>query len=134
MSTLNITQLDFSDSGFSSSLDKLLAWEDSVSQEIESQVAAIVRDVRERGDAAVLEYTKRFDAFEAESVAALELSQQRLEEALSAISDSQRAALETAAERIRNYHLSDTTGSMVPSNSSTKWVRSGSVSGYAQIG
>jgi histidinol dehydrogenase len=60
--------------------------------------------VQQRGDAAVLEYTARFDALPAESVAALKLSRESLQEAFEAITPAQRSALRAAAERVRRYH------------------------------
>ena len=105
MNTLDITQLDYSAPGFIASLDAMLAWEDNLNRQVETRVADIVRDVRERGDAAVLDYTRQFDAFSADDFGALELSQQRLQQALESVPAPQLAALETAAGRIRNYHL-----------------------------
>ena len=69
------------------------------------QVAAdILADVKLRGDAAVLEYTRRFDRLDAASVSALELKQAELKTAFEAIPDAQRNALEAAAQRVRSYH------------------------------
>ena len=67
-------------------------------------MAAIIADVRQRGDAAVLEYSARFDGVNAASVAELELSRDQLAAALAAITPEQRRALEVAAERVRSYH------------------------------
>ena len=67
-------------------------------------MAAIIADVRKRGDAAVLEYTSRFDGVNAASVTALELSRDELAAAQGAITPDQRRALEAAAERVRSYH------------------------------
>jgi histidinol dehydrogenase len=67
-------------------------------------VAAILADVQARGDAAVLEYTQRFDGLQAETVAALELTRDELRAALDAITPAQRRALEAAAARVRSYH------------------------------
>ena len=69
------------------------------------QVAAdILADVKLRGDAAVLEYTRRFDRLDAASVSALELKQAELKTAFEAIPDAQRNALQAAAQRVRSYH------------------------------
>jgi histidinol dehydrogenase len=105
MKTLDITQLDYSDPGFIASLDSMLAWEDNLNQKVETRVADIVRGVRQHGDAALLDYTRQFDAFSVDNFAALELSQQRLQQALESVPAPQLAALEAAAGRIRNYHL-----------------------------
>jgi histidinol dehydrogenase len=89
---------------FSVQLQQVLHWSAQTDAAIESQVAAIVDDVRKRGDAAVLEYTQRFDALHATEVAALEITQQELQAALQAITPAQRHALEAAAQRVRDYH------------------------------
>ena len=67
-------------------------------------VAGILHDVKARGDAAVLEYTKRFDQLDAASATELELSQPRLKQALDNLPAAQREALQQAAERVRIYH------------------------------
>jgi histidinol dehydrogenase len=83
---------------------RALQWSAETDASIDATVAAIVADVRRRGDAAVLEYTARFDALSAPSVAALELPPRELAAALEAITPEQRHALEAAAERVRAYH------------------------------
>ena len=98
-----ITQLKTSDADFLSRLDRLLAWEQSTDSEVVTTVSAILEDVRQRGDAALLEYTARFDRVEAASAAELELTPDELEAALGAIDDSHRRALEAAADRVRAY-------------------------------
>ena len=98
-----ITQLKTSDADFQSRLDRLLAWEQSTDSEVVTTVSAILEDVRQRGDAALLEYTAKFDRVEAASVAELELTADELETALDAIDDGHRQALEAAAARIRAY-------------------------------
>jgi histidinol dehydrogenase len=81
-----------------------LQWSAENDASVDATVASIVADVRARGDAAVLEYTARFDGLQAPSVAALEVPAAELASALQAITPEQRAALETAAERVRAYH------------------------------
>ena len=81
-----------------------LRWSAETDAAIDSTVANILADVRQRGDAAVLEYTQRFDGVNAASVSALELSRDELAAALEAITADQRRALEAAAERVRSYH------------------------------
>ena len=98
-----VTQLKTSDADFLSQLDRLLAWEQSTDSEVVTTVAAILEDVRQRGDAAVLEYTAKFDRVEVASAAELELDVDELEAALDAIDDAHRQALEAAAARIRAY-------------------------------
>jgi histidinol dehydrogenase len=72
--------------------------------DIDLRAADILDAVRRRGDAAVLEYTRRFDHLDAGSMAALEIGQDELHAALSAIPVVQRDALQAAAERVRDYH------------------------------
>ncbi len=85
-------------------LDRLLAWEGISDAVVESTVREILQQVRRRGDAAVLEYTNRFDRLEASSMGELEVPGERLAAALERIPRTQREALEEAAERIRLYH------------------------------
>jgi len=98
-----VTQLKTSDADFLSQLDRLLAWEQSTDSEVVTTVTAILEDVRQRGDAAVLEYTAKFDRVEVASAAELELDVDELQAALDAIDDAHRQALEAAAARIRAY-------------------------------
>lgn len=97
-------QLDTSQSDFSTRLEQLTARQDELDRQVEQTVAAIVADVAERGDEAVLEYTARFDRLDAASVAALEVPGERLVAALDGIESQQRQALEFAAQRVRSYH------------------------------
>ncbi len=99
-----IRGLSTADAGFEAEFQRVLHWSDETDQSIEQVVAAILADVRIRGDAAVLEYTQRFDGIDAASVAALELGQGELRAALDSIKPAQRAALEAAAQRVRSYH------------------------------
>ncbi|MEC8443417.1 MAG: histidinol dehydrogenase [Pseudomonadota bacterium] len=89
---------------FAQKMDELLAWEAVSDTGVQSAVTNIVNDVRTRGDAALVEYTNRFDRMSVDSMAALELSQAQLQEALDGLEDKQRDALVTAAERVRAYH------------------------------
>ncbi|WP_166454694.1 histidinol dehydrogenase [Duganella rivi] len=102
-----ITKLDSSQADFKQRLDTLLAFEASTDDAIESAVGKILADVKARGDAAVLEYTNKFDRLPnggATSMAALDVSQEELQAALAAIPAAQRAALEIAAQRVRVFH------------------------------
>ncbi|MGH6626102.1 MAG: histidinol dehydrogenase [Burkholderiaceae bacterium] len=81
-----------------------LHWSAEADAAIEQRVAEIIADVHQRGDAAVLEYTRRFDGLDAASMAALELSPAELQAALDAIPAAQREALQAAARRVRSYH------------------------------
>ena len=98
-----ITQLKTNAADFLSQLDRLLAWEQSTDSEVVTTVSAILEDVRQRGDAALLEYTAKFDRVEVASAAELELTSNELEAALDAIEHGHRQALEAAAGRVRAY-------------------------------
>ena len=99
-----IRRLDSSADDFAQTLDALLAFESATDQRIEDAVAAILADVRERGDAAVLACTRRFDGVEAAAMAELELAPAVLQSALASLPAAQREALEAAASRVRVYH------------------------------
>jgi histidinol dehydrogenase len=101
---VQIRQLDTAASDFEAEFAKLRHWSAETDLAIEDRVAAILADVQQRGDAAVLEYTARFDGLEAASVGALELTRAELKTAFDAITPAQRHALESAARRVRSYH------------------------------
>ena len=102
--SLAIRRLDSRDAGFAEALTRLLVYAEEVDDEVEASVAAILADVRARGDAAVLEYTKRFDRIDAGSLAELEVPAADLRAALAGLPKAQRGALEAAAARIRAFH------------------------------
>ncbi|MEN9314842.1 MAG: histidinol dehydrogenase, partial [Pseudomonadota bacterium] len=99
-----INELDSRDADFQARLSSLLAYEATQDAAIEAAVAGILRDVRARGDEAVLEYTRRFDRLQVADASQLELSREALESALAWLPEAERAALEAAAERVRVYH------------------------------
>ncbi len=81
-----------------------LHWSADTDAAIEQRVADILADVQARGDAAVLDYTARFDGLAADSMAGLELTQADFKAAFDAIPAAQRDALQAAARRVRSYH------------------------------
>jgi len=85
-------------------LQQLLAWESVSDAAVAKTVDDILADVQQRGDAAVLEYTNRFDRMQARSIGELEIPAVRLHEALARLPAATRAALETAVARLRAYH------------------------------
>lgn len=99
-----IKRLSTADADFKQRLDALLAFETAQDDTIERTVVGILDDVKRRGDAAVVEYTNRFDRLSAASMADLELPQAALQAALEGLPAVQRAALEAAADRVRIYH------------------------------
>jgi len=102
--TANMRQLATTAADFEAEFQRVLHWSAETDHAIEERVASILADVRARGDAALLEYTARFDGVRAASVAALEIPRRDLLAALELISPAQRSALEAAAQRVRSYH------------------------------
>jgi len=101
---MDIKRLNSLDSDFQSQLDNLLAWESVSDDAVFNTVKDILSDVRSRGDAAVREYTQKFDRLDAASMAELTIGADRLKQAYDSIEPVQRDALERAAERVRTYH------------------------------
>ena len=99
----NIQRLNTADAAFWPRLERLTAWEGVADEAVIVTVREILAQVRMRGDDALLEYTHRFDRFEAAQAADLEIPAARLQQALAAIPVEQSAALATAAARIRAY-------------------------------
>jgi histidinol dehydrogenase len=99
-----IRRLSSQDAGFAATLDDLLHFDHTTDDAIELTVAEILRNVRANGDAAVLEYTRRFDQLDAAAIADLELPQTELQAALDGLPRAQRVALEAAARRVTSYH------------------------------
>jgi len=81
-----------------------LHWSADTDAAIEQRVADILADVQQRGDAAVIEYTQRFDGLSVTDMAALELTQAELKAAFDGLPEVQRQVLEQAARRVRSYH------------------------------
>lgn len=101
---MQIKRLNTRDASFDAELKALLAFETAQDDSIDQVVANILKDVKVRGDAAVLEYTNRFDKTNAASLAALEIPQAELHAALNGLPAAQREALQAAADRVRSYH------------------------------
>lgn len=99
-----IQRLDASQSDFEQQLSRLLAWESVSDDKVNAIVNEVIGRVRTEGDAALVEYTNRFDRTSASSMQDLELGQERLQQALDGLPTDQRSALEKAAERVRAYH------------------------------
>ncbi len=99
-----IKRFSSSDADFKPRLDALLAFESAQDESVERTVVAILADVKARGNAAVVEYTKRFDHLDVQSMAELELGRDELQKALAGLPEVQRAALEAAAGRVRSFH------------------------------
>jgi histidinol dehydrogenase len=90
--------------GFEEQFKARLHWSADTDAQVEQAVTDILGAVQQRGDAAVLAFTKKFDGLDAPSVAALELTQAELKAAFDALPAAQRQALQAAADRVRSYH------------------------------
>lgn len=101
---IQLRRMSTRQSGFKEDLARLTAFENAQDAQVDAQVEKIIHEVRTRGDQALLEFTSRFDGWEAGSAAGLELGQDLLKQALTKIPQEQRAALEAAAQRVRAFH------------------------------
>ncbi|WP_096085246.1 histidinol dehydrogenase [Agaribacterium haliotis] len=92
------------EAGFDEQLDSLLAWEEAQEEGVLDIVKQVIKDVRTRGDEALLEYTNRFDRRELSDASELVLGQEAIDAAAARVPAEQLRALEQAAERVRSYH------------------------------
>lgn len=99
-----IRRLSTQDNSFAAELKALLAFETAQDDSVDAVVANILKDVKTRGDTAVLEYTNRFDKTSATNLADLEVSKAELKSALDGLQANTSAALRAASERVKNYH------------------------------
>ncbi|WP_394062491.1 histidinol dehydrogenase [Alcaligenes sp. WGS1538] len=99
-----IHRLNAESAQFDAELRSLLAYEASEDESIERACADILHRIQHEGDAALLDYTRRFDRLDVDRAAALEVSREELQAALDGLPADQRQALEQAAERVRRYH------------------------------
>jgi len=104
MSAVRVARLSTASPTFDAELARLRHWSQQTDRAVEEAVTAILADVRARGDAAVLQYTARFDGLEATSMAALEIGPDALKQAFDTLPVAQRDALQAAADRVRRYH------------------------------
>ena len=101
---MKIKRLSSQQADFDLQLGRVLAFESTEDEKLEATVAAILADVRKRGDAALLEYTQRFDRMSVSKAADLELPKASLRKAFDGLPPAQRQALEQAAQRVTQYH------------------------------
>jgi len=101
---MDIRRLSTKNSGFDADLQALLAFETAQDDRVDVVVASILKDVKTRGDAAVLEYTSRFDKTIASQLSDLEISKADLHNALNGLDVEKRAALQAATDRVKAYH------------------------------
>ncbi|MDX8408056.1 MAG: histidinol dehydrogenase, partial [Mariprofundaceae bacterium] len=98
-----IKRLNSSQADFSEKLDALLSRETDTGADVQDLVAGILADVKQRGDAALCEYTARFDHWDCQADTMV-ISRERMQAAWQNVSDQDREALQLAADRIREYH------------------------------
>lgn len=102
---LTLKQLNSQEPQFWQNLEALLAWDSVADEKVLLTVRDIIKQVRSRGDAAVVEYTRQFDRRTINSMEELTVNSDRVQQALSTVDPQQFKALERAAERVRDYHL-----------------------------
>jgi len=101
---MNIKRLTTSQSDYDSQMETLLAWEGVSDDQVNNTVRDIIKNIRQRGDEALIEYTNKFDRMNVSSMNELTFSKEQIDTAYNAIPANQREALEIAAERVRSYH------------------------------
>lgn len=101
---LKIKRLDASNPAFENELQDLVAWDESLDEQVHATVKEVLREIKHRGDQALIEYTERFDGLTVASCAELEVDKKALQKALDGLPVPQREALLTAAQRVRTYH------------------------------
>ncbi len=99
-----VLQLSTASPTFDADFKQRLHWSAETDEGIEQRVADILADVRQRGDEAVLDFTRRFDGLAVERMADLELGADELRRAFDGLPPEQRHALQAAAARVRRYH------------------------------
>ena len=105
MSTpVKIKRLTSKDSGFREILLSSLSLPMADDEAIDAAVVKILAAVKEKGDEAVLGFTKQFDRLEVASISELEILREDLERAYHSLSAEQKSALDIAAQRVRAYH------------------------------
>ena len=101
---MNIKRLTTTQADYQSQMDTLLAWEGVSDDNVNTTVKDILKNIRSRGDEALVEYTNKFDRMNVSSMKELTFTKEQIEAAYNNIPTDQRDALETAAERVRSYH------------------------------
>jgi len=101
---IKIKRFNSIDADFNVNLEKLLAFESAQDDAVDLTVAKILSDVKNRKNAALIEYTNQFDKLSVTAAQELELTQHHLQQSLKTLPATQRNALEQAAERVRSYH------------------------------
>ena len=99
-----ITQLSSQQADFQEKLSELLAWESVSSTDVAKTVDDIIANIRANGDSALVEYSVKFDGVNASSMSDLTIQPAELKNAFDTLNDKEKTALQTAADRVRNYH------------------------------
>ena len=101
---MNIKRLTTTQADYQEQMDTLLAWEGVSDDQVNSTVKDILKNIRLRGDDALVEYTNKFDRVNVSSMKDLTFTKEQIEAAYNNVPADQREALEVAAERVRSYH------------------------------
>ena len=101
---MNIKRLTTTQTDYQEQMDTLLAWEGVSDDQVNSTVKDILKNIRSRGDEALVEYTNKFDRMNVRSMEELTFSKEQINAAYNRVPTEQREALEIAAERVRSYH------------------------------
>ena len=101
---MNIKRLTTTQTDYQEQMDVLLAWEGVSDDQVNATVRDVLKNIRLRGDEALVEYTNKFDRMNVSSMKELTFSKEQIDAAYDNIPADQREALETAAERVRSYH------------------------------
>lgn len=101
---MNIKRLTTIQTDYQEQMDILLAWEGVSDDQVNSTVREILKNIRSRGDEALVEYTNKFDRMNVSSMKELTFTKKQIDAAYKNIPEDQRKALEIAADRVRSYH------------------------------
>ena len=99
-----IAQLSSQQADFQDKLSELLAWESVSSTDVAKTVDDIIANIRANGDSALVDYSIKFDNVNASSMSDLTIQLTELKNAFDTLDDKEKTALQTAADRVRNYH------------------------------
>ena len=100
---MTILRLDSTQSDYRAGLDALLSRETDTGDDVQNLVADILKNVKQRGNAALCEYTAKFDGWDC-TAESIEITPEQMQAAWNAVSDEDRAGLKLAVDRIRAYH------------------------------
>jgi len=99
-----ITQLSSTQADFQEKLSKLLAWESVSNTDVAKTVDDIIANVRQNGDQTLIDYTNKFDGMDVSDISALTVDQSALKKAFDSLAEKEKSALQSAADRVRDYH------------------------------